>query len=148
MGTPLKTREVILDQLRADLYHQPGVHHKPPRRLQQGDQFLLQSGSVEHEFKRWFKVVDAKGIEKGYIGDSTKLKSAGGASESDDSFGKIKDELLKGKLGGIVLIAIAAILFILAIVSGYFAVYLTLSIIFLALGIGVIVMNTMKNSSL
>ena len=143
-----KTREVILDQLRADLYHQPGIQHKPPRRLQQGDQFLLQSGSVEHEFKRWFKVVDAKGTEKGYIVASTKLKSVGGASESVDSFEKMKNELLKGKLGGIILIAIAAILFILAIASGYFAVYLTLSIIFLALGIGVFVKNTMKNSSM
>ena len=144
----MKTREVILDQLRADLFHQPGVQHKPPRRLQQGDQVLLQSGSVEHELKRWFKVVDAKGETRGYIVASTKLKSKGGVFESADSFEKIKNELLKGTLGGIVLMAIAAILFILALASGYFAVYLTLSIIFLALGIGLFVMNTMKNSSM
>ena len=142
---PMST-EVSLDQLKADFYQKPGVPFDPPRRMQQGDRFYRQTGTVKHDGKEWLRIVDHRVI-KGYLSADTKLDSGDVESEEAGPFEQLKARLLKGKLGGRVLLAISAFMFLLSLTTGNLAVYLSISLLFLALGLAATYRSMMKDSS-
>ena len=143
---PIST-EFSLDQLKADFYKKPGVPFDPPRRMQKGDRFYLQTGAVEHDGKEWLRIVEHL-VTKGYLSADTKLDSSEVESEETSPLEQLKTRLLKGRLGGWVLLAISAFMFILSLLTtGFLAVYLIISIIFLVLGLAAIYRSMKKDSS-
>ena len=141
------SREASLDQLKAEFYQKPGVPFDPPRRRQKGDRFYVQTGAVEHDGKKWLRIIDQRVI-KGYLSADTKLDSSEVESEAASPLEQLKTRLLKGKLGGWVLLAISAVMFILSLLStGFLAVFLIISLIFLLLGLATIYRSMKRGSS-
>ena len=143
---PMST-EFSLDQLKADCYQKPSVPFDPPRRMQKGDRFYLQTGAIEHDGKEWLRIVDHR-VTKGYLSGDTKLDSSEVETEEASPLDQLKTRLLKGKLGGWVLLGISAFMFILSLLTtGFLAVYLIISIIFLVLGLAATYRAMKKDSS-
>ena len=141
---PMST-EVSLDQIKADFYEKPGVPFDPPRRMQQGDRFYLHTDTVEHGGSEWLRIVDRR-VTKGYLSGDTKLDTGDVESEEVRPFDRFKARLLKGKLGGVILMAIAAVMFMLGPISGD-AIYILIALVFLALGVAAIYRSVMKGDS-
>ena len=139
--------EFSLDQLKADYYQKPGVPFDPPRRMQKGDRFYLQTGTIEHDGKGWLKIVDHRAT-KGYLSADTKLDSSEVETEDASPLEQLKKRLLKGKLGGAVLLGISAFMFLLSLLStGLLTVFLIISLIFLLLGVAAIYRSMKMDSS-
>ena len=139
--------EYSLDQLKADFYEEPGEPFDPPRRRQKGDRFFLQTGTVEHEGKKWLRLIDRRVI-KGYLSADTKLDSSEVESEEASPLEQLKTRLLKGRLGGGVLMAMGALMVLFSMFStGFGAVYLIIALIFLVAGLAAIYRSMKMDSS-